>query len=70
MIDLLIMTSESQSSEELINASKTHYFILDSVVGSLNATIFLFERLLDDAEWYNSYLAVSLQRIFMPSINA
>ena len=70
VVNLLVLAREAQSSEELVNASETHDFILDGVVGGLYAAIFLFERLLNDAACYKRYLAVSLQRIFMPSIKA
>lgn len=70
MEHVLCLSLEAESDYEFFCASECHDFVLDDVVGSFYSAILLFEGIADDAESKSDYLAVSLQRIFRPSLRA
>ena len=66
VVHLLALLGVAQSGQEFVDASEAHDLVLDGGIGGLEASVFLLEGLLDDAEWRRGYLAVSLQRMLRP----
>lgn len=70
VVHFLTDANEAKRDQEFISPSQTQNLVLDGVVGGLDASILLFEGLLDDAESRMRYLEVSLQRMLSPSLKA
>ena len=67
---LLTLPYKSQSRNQLSGSFEVHNFVFDCIVGCFDASVLLLEGIADDTLLKRSYLAMSLERMFSPSLIA